>query len=46
MIYNFVDTFKGIKVGGKIKIKTSCILHVGNNHLRVPNSFINYIKNN
>jgi hypothetical protein len=46
MIYDFVDTFKRIKVGGKIKIKTSCILHVGNNHLRVPNSFINYIKNN
>jgi len=44
MIYEFVDEFKNIKVGDKVKIKRSCIPPCPPGFIPVPSDFVLHIR--
>lgn len=46
MLYEFIEYFKGIRVGEKIKIKRRHIPPCHYKVVPVPNNFVNYIRKN
>lgn len=44
MLYEFVDEFKGVKIGDEIKVKKGCLPPYLPGHIPVPSDFILYIR--
>lgn len=44
MLYDFVDEYKKIKVGGKIKVKSECLPPGMKGFIIVPKDFQKYVK--